>query len=78
MLAKVAARKSVCMVCVAIGCTVLTCMKAVATITPDPKYLVIKKANGGTRMRFVLAAAIGSRAPANPYQLMPKHLVVQM
>ncbi len=41
----------------------LTCIKAVAMMTPDPKYLVIKKANGGTCMRFVLAAAMGSRAP---------------
>jgi len=39
------------------------CMKAVAIITPEPKYFVMKKANGGTFMRFVLAAAIGSNAP---------------
>jgi len=38
-------------------------MKAVAMITPDPKYFVMKKANGGTRIRFVLAAAIGKSAP---------------
>jgi hypothetical protein len=30
-----------------------------------PKYFVIKKANGGTFMRFVLAAAIGSSAPVH-------------
>jgi len=38
-------------------------MNAVAIITPDPKYFVMKKAKGGTRMRFVRAAAIGSKAP---------------
>ena len=38
-------------------------MKAVAMMTPDPKYFVMKKAKGGTRMRFVRAAMIGSRAP---------------
>jgi hypothetical protein len=42
----------------------LTCMKAVAMITPDPKYFVMKKASGGTRMRFVRAAAMGRRTPA--------------
>lgn len=40
-------------------------MKAVAIITPDPKYLVMKNARGGTLNRFVLAAAIGKRAPIN-------------
>lgn len=40
-------------------------MKAVAIITPDPKYLVIKNARGGTLILFVLAAAIGRRAPMN-------------
>jgi hypothetical protein len=44
-------------------------MKAVAIMTPDPKYLVMKKAKGGTRMRVVLAAIIGSRAPAFLNQL---------
>lgn len=44
---------------------ILTCMKAVAIITPDPKYLVIKNARGGTLILFVLAAAIGRRAPMN-------------
>jgi hypothetical protein len=39
-------------------------MKAVAMMTPDPKYLVMKNASGGTRIRFVLAAAMGSKAPA--------------
>ena len=32
-------------------------------ITPEPKYFVTKNANGGTCIFFVLAAAIGSRAP---------------
>ena len=41
----------------------LTWMKAVAMITPDPKYLVMKNASGGTRIRFVRAAAMGRRAP---------------
>jgi hypothetical protein len=47
----------------------LTCIKAVAIITPDPKYFVIKKASGGTLMRFVLAAAMGSNAPMGTNQL---------
>lgn len=38
-------------------------MNAVAIITPDPKYFVMKKASGGTRILFVRAAAIGSRTP---------------
>jgi hypothetical protein len=38
-------------------------------ITPDPKYFVIKKANGGTLMRFVRAAAMGSNAPKGTNQL---------
>jgi hypothetical protein len=45
-------------------------MKAVAMITPDPKYFVMKKASGGTRMRFVRAAAIGRRAPVWGHQLL--------
>ena len=32
-------------------------------ITPDPKYFVIKNANGGTRMLLERAAVIGSSAP---------------
>ena len=43
----------------------LTCMNAVAMMTPEPKYLVMKKAKGGTLILFVRAAAIGSRAPAH-------------
>jgi hypothetical protein len=38
-------------------------MKAVAMMTPDPKYLAMKKANGGTRIFFDWAAIIGSNAP---------------
>jgi hypothetical protein len=38
-------------------------MKAVAMITPEPKYLVMKNAKGGTRMRFVRAAAMGRITP---------------
>jgi len=38
-------------------------------MTPDPKYFVIKKANGGTLMRFVRAAAMGSSAPMGTNQL---------
>jgi hypothetical protein len=38
-------------------------MKAVAIITPDPKYLAMKKANLGTRIRSVLARIMGRRAP---------------
>lgn len=45
-------------------------MNAVAIITPEPKYFVMKKATGGTCMRFVRAAAIGSRAPGRLYQRM--------
>jgi hypothetical protein len=41
----------------------LTWIKAVATMTPEPKYFVIKNAKAGTCMRFVLAAAIGSSTP---------------
>jgi hypothetical protein len=48
----------------------LTWMKAVAMITPEPKYFVMKNASGGTRMRFVRAAAIGRRAPVRRYQLL--------
>jgi len=47
----------------------LTCIKAVAMITPDPKYFVMKNANGGTLMRFVRAAAMGSNAPMGTNQL---------
>lgn len=32
-------------------------------ITPEPKYFVMKKAIGGTRIRVVRAAMIGRRAP---------------
>ena len=38
-------------------------MNAVAMITPDPKYFVMKKAKGGTCILLVRAAAMGRRAP---------------
>lgn len=34
-------------------------------ITPEPKYFVMKKANGGSRMRLIRAAIIGNKAPAS-------------
>ena len=37
-------------------------------MTPDPKYLAMKNANGGTRIFFDRAAIIGNRAPAYMYQ----------
>jgi hypothetical protein len=42
---------------------VLTCMNAVAIITPDPKYFSTKKAIGCTFTSFVLARNMGTRAP---------------
>lgn len=55
----------------------LTCMNAVAMMIPDPKYFVMKKATGGTCIRFVLAAAMGSRAPVQHdkqlYPLISQH-----
>ena len=44
-------------------------MKAVAIMTPDPKYFVMKKASGGTCMRCVLAAAIGRSTPGLSHQI---------
>ena len=41
----------------------LTWMKAVAIITPEPKYFAIKKVSLGTCMRFVLARTTGNSAP---------------
>jgi hypothetical protein len=38
-------------------------MKAVAIMTPEPKYFATKNAIGGTCIFFALAAAIGSRTP---------------
>ena len=38
-------------------------MKAVAMMTPEPKYFATKKAALGTCMDFVRAAKIGKRAP---------------
>jgi hypothetical protein len=40
-------------------------MKAVAIMTPEPKYFATKNAIGGTCIFFVLAAAIGSSTPKN-------------
>lgn len=57
---------------------VLTCINAVAMITPEPKYFVIKKARGGTRMRFVRAAIMGNRAPKLNQLVCPNnHLAVE-
>lgn len=39
-------------------------------MTPDPKYLVMKNAVGGTRIFLDRAAIIGSKAPAFKYQPM--------
>lgn len=39
-------------------------------MTPDPKYLAMKKASGCTRIFFDRAAMIGSKAPAVHNQLM--------
>jgi hypothetical protein len=39
-------------------------MKAVAIITPDPKYLAMKNVSFGTCIFLVLASHIGSRAPS--------------
>ena len=41
----------------------LTWMKAVAIMTPEPKYLHMKKTQFGILMLLDLAAMIGSRAP---------------
>lgn len=38
-------------------------MKAVAMMTPEPKYFAMKKAVLGTRMRLDLASAMGTTAP---------------
>jgi len=40
-----------------------TCMNAVAIITPEPKYLVMKNAMGGTCILFDRAAIMGKSAP---------------
>jgi hypothetical protein len=41
----------------------LTCMKAVATMTPEPKYLAMKKAHEGTPAPGCLAAKTGNHEP---------------
>lgn len=38
-------------------------MKAVAMMTPEPKYLATKKTDLWTRMRFERAARMGKSAP---------------
>lgn len=38
-------------------------MKAVAMMTPEPKYFAMKKAVLGTRIRLDLASAMGTTAP---------------
>lgn len=38
-------------------------MKAVAMMTPEPKYLAMKKADLGTRIDFERAARTGKSAP---------------
>ena len=40
-------------------------MKAVATITPEPKYFAMKKAQAGTPNPFRLAAKTGNQVPRN-------------
>lgn len=40
-----------------------TCMKAVATMTPEPKYLAMKKAHDGTPTPWCLAAKTGNHVP---------------
>ena len=40
-------------------------MNAVAIITPDPKYLAMKKANSGTFTPLFLCAKMGKTAPAD-------------
>ena len=40
-----------------------TCMKAVVTITPEPKYLAMKKAHAGTPIPCRLAAKTGNHVP---------------
>jgi len=41
-----------------------TWMKAVAMMTPEPKYLAMKKAHSGTPTPRCLAAYTGNAAPA--------------
>jgi len=49
-------------------------MKAVATITPDPKYLAKKKAQDGIRREGFFFATTGKRAPGRVHivSIMPQ------
>ena len=47
---------------------ILTCMKAVAMMTPDPKYLAIKKAHCGTLSPRFFCAKTGKTAPGYSQQ----------
>lgn len=49
-------------------------MKAVAMMTPEPKYLATKKAILGTRMRSERASMMGTTAPRNEPIIMTKML----
>jgi hypothetical protein len=42
----------------------ITCMKAVATMTPDPKYFAMKNAHSGTPKPLFRLAKIGKTAPS--------------
>jgi len=46
-------------------------------MTPEPKYFVIKNAKGGTLIFFVLAAAMGNRAPVYRNQQQPPNWRLQ-
>jgi hypothetical protein len=47
------------------------CMKAVATMTPEPKYLAMKKAQSGIRNQGFCFAKTGKVAPSvDPNQIM--------
>lgn len=47
-------------------------MKAVATMTPEPKYLAMKKAHSGTPMPLCLPAYTGKTAPIADPTMMTK------
>lgn len=49
-----------------------TWMKAVATMTPEPKYLAMKKAHSGTPMPLCLPAYTGKTAPIADPTMMTK------
>ncbi len=56
----------------------LTWMKAVATITPEPKYLATKKAHPGTRTPLFLWANIGKQAPTGTISNCPVSCSLQV